>query len=451
MSDRIPILSHVKALLALGIPLIGSNVAQVALHVSNTVMLGWYDVTALAAATLATASYVVLFYFGAGFAQAVMPLVAEAAGTGDETTARRVTRMGMWLSVLYGILLLPVMFWSRPLFGLLGQDPAVSELAQTYLRIVGPAIIPALVVMVLRSYLAALGRTQVVLWVTLTGLAVNIVANWALIFGNWGFPALGIAGAATASALVQLVTMGLLAGYAAWLPELRHNRLFQRIWKPDWQAFGRVFWLGWPIGLTSLAESSLFTAAAVMMGWIGPKPLAAHGIAMELTALAFMLHVGLSNAATVRTGRFLGERNWPELRRGAVVALCLSAICGVGIIVTILTIPGPLIELFLSPSETDREAIIAIGTALLAAAAVFQFGDAAQVMALGLLRGVQDTRVPMFIAGLSYWIVGVPASYLLGFHFGLGPQGIWYGLAVGLILAAILLLLRFWTRALRRE
>lgn len=450
MAHPVSLPAHTRAILALGLPLIGSNVAQVALHVCNTVMLGWYDVTALAAATLATSTYIVLFFLGAGFGQAVMPLVAEAVGKADETTARRVTRMGMWLSAFYGVLLLPVLIWSRPIFDLLGQQPETAELAQTYLRIAGPAIIPALLTMVLRSYLAALGRTQVVLWVTIAALGVNILANWVLIFGRWGAPEMGIAGAATASLLVQLVTIGLLGAYAGWLPELRHHHLFQRIWKPDWQAFARVFRLGWPIGLTSLAEGSLFTAAAIMMGWIGTRELAAHGIAMELAALAFMIHVGLSNAATVRTGRFLGEGNWVELRRGAIVALCVSALCGAAVITTFLTVPEFLIDLFLSPDETQRTAILSIGATLLAAAAVFQFGDAAQVMALGLLRGVQDTRVPMVIAAVSYWIVGVPVSYLLGFTLGLGPKGIWLGLAVGLLLAAGLLLYRFWSRALQR-
>jgi MATE family multidrug resistance protein len=329
---------------------------------------------------------------------------------------------------------------------MLGQEPGVAEMAAQYLAIAGPGIIPALVVMVLKSYLAALERTQVVLWITLAAVAANAVINYALIFGHWGAPEMGIRGSAIASLAVQVISVIALAVYVALAtPE---HALFARVWRPDWEALGQVFRLGWPIGLTSLAEVGLFAASSVMMGWLGEVPLAAHGIALQLASLTFMVHLGLSNVATVRAGRALGRGDRDELRRGAQVVVAMSVIMAVAAVAVFVALPGPLVALFLDPADPKRDAVLEIGAVLMLAAALFQLVDAAQVMALGLLRGVQDTRVPMVMAAVAYWAIGIPVSYWLGFGLGLGGVGIWLGLAVGLALAAGLLMARFWTRAI---
>jgi MATE family multidrug resistance protein len=184
-----------------------------------------------------------------------------------------------------------------------------------------------------------------------------------------------------------------------------------------------------------------------MMGWIGTIELAAHGIALEVTALAFMVHLGLSNAATVRVGRAMGQGNVHSLRDGAKVALMLSLGFGVTMVVLFLALPAQIIALFLDRANPSAGAIIAFGTVLLALSALFQMVDAAQAMALGFLRGMQDTRAPMWIAALSYWVLGIPASYVLAFPLGLGGPGLWMGLTVGLSVAAGLLMWRFWSRA----
>ena len=433
---------HMRAVLGLGLPLIGSHVAQFAIHLTDALMLGWYSVEALAAEVLGGTLFFVLFIMGSGFAWAVMPMVASAEASGEGAQVRRITRMGLWASVIFGIVTLPVMIWSEAVFGLLGQEPGTAALAADYLRIAGWGILPALMVMVLKSYLAALERTAVVLWVTLVAVGLNVIVNYLLIFGNLGFPELGVRGAAMASLAVNLASLAALAVYVQRsAPE---HALFQRLWRPDWEALGRVFRLGWPIGLTSLAEVGLFAAASVMMGWLGTLPLAAHGIALQITSVVFMVHLGLSNVATVRAGQAYGRGDGAALREGARVVLGLSALVALATMAVLLIWPDPLVGLFLSPDDPERAAVIAVGRQLLAAAALFQLVDAAQVQALGLLRGVQDTRVPMVIAALSYWAVGVPVSYLLGFTLGYGGPGIWIGLAVGLALAGVFMLARFW-------
>ena len=338
-------------------------------------------------------------------------------------------------------------WWSKDLLLALGQKPEVAQLGQDFLRIGGLGMIPALLVMALKSYLAALERTQVVLWVTLMAVGVNLVLANMLIFGHWGAPELGVRGAAIASLTVQVLTFVVLAVYAGWLPELRHFRLFQRFWRPDWQAMRQVFRLGWPIGVTGLAESGLFQATALMMGWIGTVELAAHGITMEVAALSFMVHLGLSNAATVRAGRADGAGDARGLRDGAKVAIALSAGFGVVMVTLFLTMPVPIISLFLDETKPGSAEIIAFGVKLLAMAALFQMADAMQVMALGLLRAIKDTRVPMLAAALSYWVVGIPCAYLFGFGLGFGGVGLWFGLVLGLTVAAVTMMWRFWHRA----
>lgn len=433
-----------RALAVLGLPLIGGHLAQIAMHITDTVMLGWYSVEALAAVVLGATMFFVLFIVGSGFAWAVMPMVAAANANGAHTEVRRATRMALWLSLAFGAAVMPALWFAGPLLRALGQDAALAEAAQAYLRIAGWGMFPALVVMVLKSFLAALERTAVVFWATVAGAVLNALLNWALIFGNWGAPELGIAGAAIATLATQVLTLAICGLFAAAHPALRRYRLFVRFWRPDWGAFVAVFRLGWPIGMTSLAESGLFAASALMMGWIGTRELAAHGIALEIVSAIFMVHLGLSNAATVRAGQAHGVGDRAALRRVALTGLGLVLGIALLTVALFLLAPEPLIGLFLDPADPARPEILTIGASLLAVAALFQLADAGQVMALGLLRGVQDTRVPMIHASVSYWLVGIPASYLLGFTLGWGGPGIWAGLALGLALAFALLSVRFW-------
>lgn len=438
---------HFRAIAVLGLPLVGGHLAQFAIGLTDTIMLGWYGVEALAAVTLASSYYFVLFLFGAGFGWAVMPMVATAAAEEDETSIRRSTRMGLWLSLIYAALMMPLLWWSYPVLIALKQEPDVAETASQYLRVAGWGLFPALIVMVLKSYLAALERTQIVLWITVVAALVNGLTNYALIFGNWGAPELGVIGAAIASVVTQIVSLIFVVIYAVRaLPE---HSLFQRFWRPDWEMFFSVLRLGVPIGLTTLAEVSLFAMSAIMMGWLGKVPLAAHGIALNLASATFMVHLGLSNAATIRAGNALGRRDRAHLEKGAIAVTVMSLVMSVLTIILFLTCAEPLISLFMEANDPQRGQILAIGTGLLAMAALFQLVDGAQVIALGLLRGLQDAKVPMVMAALSYWIVGIPTSYYFGFVYGMEGIGVWLGLVLGLACAAVLLMARFWMRSVR--
>ena len=450
MTSPMPLTAHARDTLRLALPLAGSHMAQSALHMTDTIMLGWYGVTELAAVVLGASSFFIIFILGAGFAQAVMPMVAAALGRGDETQVRRDTRMGIWLSIGFGAVMYPVFWWSGPVFLALGQAADVAVLAQDYMRVAGLGLIPALIVMTLKSFLAAIDRAQVVLWVTVAGVFVNAAANYALIFGSWGAPELGVVGAAIATVATQGASLLLMGLYAHRHPAAGRFRLWQRFWRADAGALRQVFRLGWPIGIQGLAEAGLFVATALMIGTIGKVQLAAHGIAMEVVSLLFMLHVGLANAATLRAGRADGAGDAQGLRDGAKAALAISFVVGVVGVAAFLAFPALLIGLFLDRSQPEAAAVIAYGRTLLAVAALFQLVDAGQVMAMGLLRGLRDTRVPMVIAAISYWVIGIPCGWFLGLYLGLGGGGVWGGLVIGLLVAATALMWRFWTIAPKR-
>ncbi|MBF9036651.1 MATE family efflux transporter [Rhodobacterales bacterium HKCCE2091] len=438
---------HIRATLALALPLVGSHLAQITIGATDTIMVGWYGAPELAAVSMGAAYFHVVLILGQGFGLAVMPLAAAAAAARAARRVRRVTRMGLWIAAIFGVLSLPLFLFSERILLAAGQTAELSVMAADYLRIAGAGIVFAALTVTLRSHLAALGRTRIVLWSTLAGFVLNVALNWVLIFGNAGAPEMGLAGAALASVATHGVICVILAVYAARARGLKRFRLFARFWRPDGEVLSEVFRLGWPISLTLLAESGLFMASLVMMGWIGTRELAAHGIAIQIASITFMVHIGLSSAATVRAGRAWGAGDAEALRLGAVAAIVLSGAMVLATVAAFLGVPGALIGLFLDPADPARAEIVALGTAFLAVAALFQLADAAQVMALGLLRGVQDTRVPMVLAVMAYWVVGVPAGYLLGFPLGFGGPGIWMGLVIGLALAGGTMMARFWMRA----
>jgi MATE family multidrug resistance protein len=333
------------------------------------------------------------------------------------------------------------MWFAAPILESMGQDAIVAEGAQDYLRIAGFGLWPALWGLVLRSYLSALEHTGVVLWISLGVLVANALINYALIFGYWGMPELGLQGAAIASVIAAgLSLLGFVVYIQRYFPE---QEMFARFWRFDRVATAAVMRLALPISATALAESGLFAASAFMMGWLGHLELAAHGIVLQLAALSFMVHLGLSQAGTVLVGKAFARRDWAAVQRIAAITMVLSTLAALVAILFFLATPNMLISAFLDAEDTLTPEILRIGTLLLIVAAMFQFVDAAQVVALSLLRGLQDTKVPMLIATVSYWIIGMPISYVLGFVLDFKETGIWLGLVFGLGVAALLLWARF--------
>lgn len=440
--------AHVWATLALGLPLVGTQIAQIAIATTDVVMLGWYGTEELAATVLGSQAFFIVYIFGAGFANAILPLAAQAEGRNDPTHVRRSVRMGMWILLIYAVVVMPFLWLLEPALIALGQKPELAALASDYIRIAQWGMFPALMMMALRTFFAARSRASIVLWSALIGTLVNGVLNYAVIFGHFGAPEMGVRGAAVASVISSTVIFLIMAGWALFHPAHRDYRLFQRFWRPEWPAFFEVFRLGLPIGFTILAEVGLFMAASLMMGWLGTVELAAHGIAIQLASISFMVPLGLSHAATVRVGQAYGRGDMEGLARAAHTVMGLSVLISVAAATLFWVLPEALVSLFLDKANADAADLLAVAVPLVLVAAAFQLVDAVQAIASGLLRGIKDTRVPMIMAVISYWPVGLSAAYGLGFGLGFGGPGIWAGLAIGLGVAAVLLNLRFANRHL---
>ena len=330
-------LGHLRATVALSLPLIGIHIAQMLTHTTDVVMLGWYGVDELAATVLASELYFVVYLVGIGTAQAVMPMIANAQGADDSDRIRQVFRMGTWITVSYAAAVLPVLLLAEPLLIALGQSSHLSALAGDYMQIAAWSMVPVLLTSVLRSLLSALRRPGIALIAILAGAGANALCNYVLIFGNWGAPELGIRGAAIATVVTGVLTTGILFYTARWIPETSGRGLFKRLLKPNWPVFREVFRLGWPIGLTLLAEAGLFSASKVMVGWLGTIPLAAHGIVLQVVAICFMVPLGLSSAGTIRAGFAAGQRDYAGLTRGSLTTLALSMVIA---LVAVTLFPG---------------------------------------------------------------------------------------------------------------
>jgi MATE family multidrug resistance protein len=383
-----------------------------------------------------------------GLTSAAAPLIAAELGRRKHAVreVRRSVRMALWVGAAGAIPVLLILAHGETLLLLAGQDPEVSRRAGRFLDIILIAIIPGTAAGIMRTAAAALGRPGWAFIVTGLALAVSILANWMLVFGNLGAPALGLEGSALAS-VISLTAMAL--AYAAIFRldrRLRRYRLFGRWWVTEWSRFREIIRLGVPIMLTWIFEGALFGGAAVLMGLIGVNEVAAHAVALNIAAIAFQVPFGIAQASTIRVGMAYGARDHDWIARAGRVALIL----GIGFMgltaAAIWATPRLFVSAYVDVDAPQNAVVVGLAVQYLALAAMFQLVDGAQAVAAGVLRGLQDTRVPMLIALFGYWVIGFGTSILLGFQADWAGVGIWTGLAVGLLAVSILLMWRWYAR-----
>lgn len=434
---------HIQRTLLLSVPLVGSQLAQIAINTTDTIMLGLNGTLSLAAGVLGTQAIFFFFIIGAGFGHAVVPLAGNAHGRGDKIALRRAVRMGLWLGGVVGMVAMPVLWNFERAFLFLDQDPEVSTLASDYIRVAQWGIFPGVWALILRNFFSSIERAQIVFWSIIPGIFLNIFLNYMLIYGNFGAPALGVVGAAWASVATNFV---ILLAVLVWIyvrPEYREYQLLARIWRSDWEVFRKVATLGVPISISILAEITMFVGASIIMGWLGARELAAHGIAMQLAAIAFMIPLGISGAATVRVSSAYGRNSLIDIRNASKAALVVSTGFAVLTASIMAIFPMELISLFLDEAQADAAQVAAFALPLVLVAAAFQFVDAGQAIAGGVLRGFQDATVPMLLALICYGPIGLTSAYIMAFVFDLGSVGVWYGLTLGLVFASIFLAGRY--------
>jgi len=392
---------------------------------------------------LAAQMFFTVYIFVSGFANAVVPIVAQAEGRGDRAAVRRAVRMGMWAVLAYGALTAPLLWHAESILLLMRQQPEVAALAGSYLKVALWGMFPALLFMVLRGFLSSLERAGIILYVTIVVLLANAGLCYIFIYGHFGAPALGIVGAGISALIVNMLSFILLYAYIQFQPETRSYEIFVRFWRSDWPVLWDVFKLGLPIAVTILAEVSLFTVASLLMGMIGTVELAAHGIALQFASIAFMVPLGLAQVATVRIGFAHGRRDAEGIKRAAIAVLVIG--CGFALIgsAVFALFSHELAAMYLDTSRPDAAQVLAYAGPLIVIAGAFQLVDGVQALAAGMLRGLKDTTVPMILALVSYWAIGFVAAYLLAFHAGFGGVGVWYGFVLGLAAASISLTWRF--------
>lgn len=437
---------HMYASVKLGVPLVLMQVTFMLINVTDTIMLGWLGVKELAAGTLAFQLIFVVLIFGLGISSALMPLVSSAVGRDDLQAVRRSVRMALWvLSMTVMLLMIPLLFGEQILIAL-GQDPELSALAQTYIVIAQWSLVPAFLLTGLRNFLASLEHTRAILIITVLMALLNAALNYILIFGNFGAPRLEMQGAGIATVIVNVFGFVFIALYVRYSTFCRPYEIFKRLWKPEWSAFREIIKIGLPISLMIFFEAGLFSAAALMIGWIGAIELAAHGIAIQLASLSYMIPLGLSQVSAVRVANAVGrgDNAGVGLAANAVMILSLGFACVSALI--FLIIPEALIDFFLIEEESDSSAVIAYAVPMLVMAAAFQIFDAIQVSSAGNLRGLKDAKVPMIIAAICYWPIGLISGYILAFPLGYGGTGVWGGLVIGLAVASVWLTWRFMNR-----
>lgn len=353
--------------------------------------------------------------------------------------------MAMWLAVIMGTIAMIICSLAESIMRATGQEEHIIALATEYMDLLLWASIPLILAGVLRVYVSTLGRPFFATLVTALGIGVNALGNWMLIFGNWGAPALGLQGAAIATIITGWAIVLFYVVAIATDPRLSRYHIFGFFWRPDSVRLKEIVRIGTPIGWTIMAEAGIFGAAAFLMGRIGALELAAHTLALQIAALAFQVPMGVGQAATIRVGYFYGAKNPEGVRMAGWVAIGLASAFMFVTAGLMLFTPEWLLTLYIDTSDPANAELVIFAVSFLVVAAAFQFFDAVQVTAAGALRGLQDTRVPMWIAIFSYWVPGFGLAAGLGLATGLAGVGVWSGLAIGLLVASILLLRR-WIR-----
>lgn len=434
-----------RASFALALPLILTGLAQMAIFSTDVYFISRLGSDSLSASALGVNLFTMMLWTGQGLVMAAAPLIASAIGAKAHMVreVRRSVRMAIWTAILFAIPCWLVLWNAEAVLHLLGQDSDISRESARFVHYLQWGMIPALGIVILRNFVSALGRPHWALVVALVGIVINAIGNYALIFGHWGMPAMGIAGSGLASAITQWVMFGVMAWVVVRQRRFRRYYLFGRFFRWDGERLKEIVVLGTPIALTILFEVSVFGAAVFLMGLIGKTSIAPHAIALQLASIAFMIPLGIAQAATIRVGIAYGakDQRWIGLAGWSSFALAVGFAVFSAVIFWLF--PTELIKLFLKADDPNYAEVLALGVTFLTIAAVFQLADGAQVVGAAMLRGLQDTRVPMIFAGIGYWAIGMGSGAALAFWAGWDGVGVWTGLALGLTAVSVLMIARW--------
>lgn len=431
----------------LSVPVIMGLLGHTLVQLADNIMVGQLGTAELAAVSLGNSFVFIAMSLGIGFSTAITPLVAEADGAGNKANAKGALKHGLVLCTILGLSLFGIIWLCKPLMYYMKQPPEVVELAMPYLDLVALSLIPLVIFQAFKQFSEGLSQTRYPMYATIIANVVNIVINYLLIFGSFGFPKMGIVGAAIGT----LVARCLMVVYIWFLLKSKHK--FQEyvtgfnFKKIEKKVMNKIISLGFPSALQMFFEVGIFTAAIWLSGVLGKNAQAANQIALNLSSMTFMFGMGLGVAAMIRVGNQKGLRNFKELRRIAKSIFFLTLLLEIVFALLFLLgrnwFPSLYLDLDSELNVADNMEVLLLAGQLMLVAAFFQISDGIQVVVLGALRGLQDVKIPTFITFLAYWLIGFPICYYLGLYTDLKSMGIWIGLLAGLTASAIMLYIRF--------
>jgi len=429
---------HIRPNFLLAYPVMLSMLGQVMTGVADSVMVGWTGAVPLAASSFANIFFTIPLFFGVGVSYAITPLVAQAHGSNEPQKIIDTLKNGALINILTGLILTALIFSIEPIMHFMGQPEEVVTLAIPYLSIIAVSIIPTMIFQTYRQFAEGLQSTRVAMSIVVGSNLLNILLNYLLIFGKYGFPELGLNGAGWATLISRTVMGFSMMMYVYYGKKFRDYRLGFFPGNYSRSLINKMLHIGIPAGSQFIFEAGAFGFSAIMMGWLGTTALAAHQIAINLATISYMTTSGLGAAATIRVGNFLGQRDQQNMRASAFMMIIMA----IGIMATwaLLFIFG---RYFLPSLYIEDAAVIQLTSSLMIIAAFFQLSDGIQVVTAGALRGLQDVKIPSVLIFVAYWIIALPLGYLLAFSLKMHANGIWIGLFIGLTLTAGAMVVRF--------
>lgn len=436
---------HFKVTFALAFPVMISQLGQVSVGVADSMMVGRLGALPLAASSLANSIFFVILMFGMGISMGITPLVSIAEGKGKAKRISNLFGHSLWLNIISAVALTGVVLGLSKGLHFLGQPEEVVVLTIPYLLVITASLFPFMIFQTFKQFAEGLSQTKQAMYITIFCNIVNVFLNWVLIWGMFGAPELGLMGAGWAT-LISRILMPIMMGYYI----LRSKRysiysLSLRLKKVSIPIVSRILNIGIPTGFQYIFEVSAFSAAAIMMGWIGVYALAGHQIALNLASISYMMAAGLSTAGMIRVSNLIGRGNMKGMREAGMVVFGMVLIFMFSTAMIFV-----IFRMFLPTLYIDDPEVVSMAASLLIIAALFQLSDGAQVAGLGVLRGMEDVKVPTLVTLVAYWVLGLPLGYFLAFELGMAEKGIWYGLLIGLSITAILLFYRFHVLSKRR-
>ncbi|MBE9047172.1 MATE family efflux transporter [Pleurocapsales cyanobacterium LEGE 10410] len=431
-----------KKFLQLAIPLASAQVAQSLTGFFDTIMMGRLGAETLAGGGLASLTFFAILNIATAIVMAVSPLIAEAHGAKNKKRIETLARQGFWLSWL---LTIPIMFAIAHCDSImlrLGQPEVIVELADSYLDIILWGSFPAVGFAMLRGVVSGLSHARPVMYIVVSGTIFNIIGNYVLSFGKFGFPRLELAGLALASIITLWGMFVTLLIYIFKHPQLKNYRILKQFHRLNLPVIWELCKIGFPIGIFVALEIGLFTTVTYLMGRLGTQVLAAHQIVFQTILIIFMIPLGMSYAATVRVGQWLGQKNLKGIERAGYLSISVGLVFAIAVTIIMLLFPQAIVSLYIDVNDPANTEIVNLALPMLTIATVSQILDAVQKITYGALQGLQDTRIPILLNILAFWIIGITSGFLLGFHFGLGGRGLWLGQSIGVAVAALL----FWIR-----